>query len=233
MPRTRRGEALAKAGIYALSTLSLVACFGYMSLTHQYKVAALAPDIVVPQPQAQAPAAVDEPVQLAGPWLPLEVPELFDAVRELLAEDESLWQEPLLPRVLETKTEVPLDAEALAVEIERMRAMGVELPNTLAPEYMGSFHNTAYCCEVYPHICGGNGITASGTVPTPGLTCAADWNVLPPGTWLYIADVGLRRVEDSGSAVKNMHLDIAVDTHANALRWWGFGAHDVWVLAWA
>ncbi len=127
---------------------------------------------------------------------------------------------------------VPIDDTALQSEIARIAAMGYEIPTGMHPQYFGEFHSTAYCCEVYPHICGGNGITASGTVPTPGLTVATDWSVLPPGTWIYIADVGIRRVEDSGSAIISRRLDIAIDTHENALRWPGFGGHEVWVLAW-
>ncbi len=113
---------------------------------------------------------------------------------------------------------------------EDLAAAQQALSEGLSLEYIGEYKTTAYCCEVYPHICGGNGVTASGTVPTPGITCAADWNVLPPGTWLYIEDVGVRRVEDSGSAIKGNRLDIAIDTHENALRWSGMGTHRVWVL---
>ncbi len=119
---------------------------------------------------------------------------------------------------------------ALNEENAQLNNATVTLLDSLKLEYVGEYYATAYCCERYPHICGGNGVTASGTVPTPGITCAADWNVLPPGTWLYIEGVGLRRVEDSGSAIKGKRLDIAIDTHQNALRWAGQGSHHTWVL---
>ncbi len=119
---------------------------------------------------------------------------------------------------------------ALEEEKDRLETAQVSIMDAMTLNYQGEFYCTAYCCEAYPHICGGNGVTASGTVPTPGLTVAADWNVFPPGTWLYIEDVGLRRVEDSGSAIKQKRLDIAIDTHDNALRWGGLGNHHVWVL---
>lgn len=114
--------------------------------------------------------------------------------------------------------------------IEGLETQNLQLTDDVVMEYSGEFKTTAYCCEVYPHICGGNGVTASGTKPTPGLTAAADWSVFEPGTWLYIEDVGVRRVEDSGSAIKGSRLDVAVDTHENALRWKGYGTHRVWVL---
>lgn len=53
-------------------------------------------------------------------------------------------------------------------------------PLKLTP--LGEYLCTAYCCEQYPHICGGNGITASGTVPTPGVTAASDWGDIPAGS---------------------------------------------------
>lgn len=118
----------------------------------------------------------------------------------------------------------------ITAEKEAAETTRVELLESFGLTHVGEYYATAYCCEEYPHICGGNGVTASGTKPTPGITCAADWSVFPPGTWLYIEGVGMRRVEDSGSAIKGNRLDIAIDTHANALRWGGQGTHHVWVL---
>ena len=104
-----------------------------------------------------------------------------------------------------------------------------------APEgmqYMGAFMCTAYCCERYPHICGtGDGITATGTEATPGRTVAADWSVLPPGSTVYIVGVGVRVVEDSGSAVTGKQLDVAVALHSEALAWAGYGPHDVYLIS--
>ncbi|MDL2219986.1 3D domain-containing protein, partial [Ruminococcaceae bacterium OttesenSCG-928-O06] len=138
-----------------------------------------------------------------------------------------------LPADGEWETAIAPDWDALRAEADRILAeFGLEVTVSERPEFYGAYHATAYCCEEYPHICGGNGVTASGTVPRQGLTCASDWAELPPGTWLYIEGVGIRRVEDSGSAILGKRLDIAVDTHDNALRWAGFGSHDVWVLSW-
>ncbi len=99
-------------------------------------------------------------------------------------------------------------------------------------EYLGQFMCTAYCVEPYNHICGtGDGITATGTEATPGRTVAADWSILPPGSVVYIVGVGVRTVEDKGSAVQGKQLDVAVALHSEALVWAGYGPHDVYLIA--
>ena len=98
-------------------------------------------------------------------------------------------------------------------------------------EYLGQFMCTAYCVEPYDHICGtGDGITATGTEATPGRTVAADWDVLPPGSTVYIVGVGVRTVEDKGSAVTGKQLDVAVALHSEALTWPAYGPHDVYLI---
>ncbi len=161
--------------------------------------------------------------------------ELMAAQQEQLAKEQALatqvegLEEQLAAARRQNRT-LEGEKDSLEKDKERMENAELSIMDAMTLSYQGEFYATSYCCEVYPHICGGNGVTASGTVPTPGLTCAADWSVFPPGTWLYIEGVGLRRVEDSGSAIKQKRLDIAVDTHANALRWPGQGYHHVWVL---
>ena len=119
------------------------------------------------------------------------------------------------------------NADHLAAELAA-RAL---LPEGMAePVPLGDYLVTAYCVEEYPHICGGNGVTATGTKPTPGITAAADWGQLPPGSVIYIAGVGIRVIEDSGSAVTGNVLDVAVATHTEALSWPGYGHHEVWLL---
>lgn len=98
--------------------------------------------------------------------------------------------------------------------------------------YAGEFMCTAYCTEKYKHICGeGKGITASGAPVTAGVTVAADTSRFSFGTVLYIEGVGYRTVQDKGGAIKGNRLDVAVDTHANALKWSGYGKHRVWVVS--
>ncbi len=158
----------------------------------------------------------------------LENDEMLDLQQDALMREEALSTEVQeLERELLQATEENVD---LSLENEDLNNATFSLLDSFELVYMGEFYATSYCAEEYPHICGGNGITASGTKPTPGITVASDWDVLAPGTWIYIEDVGLRRVEDSGSAILGNRLDVIVDTHENALRWPLQGEHKVWVL---
>lgn len=81
---------------------------------------------------------------------------------------------------------------------------------------------TYYCCEQYDHICGnGEGITASGTEITPGRTVAVDTGMIPFGSTVWVVfDDGTTQeyiAEDVGSAIKGGRIDIAVETHQEAL----------------
>jgi 3D (Asp-Asp-Asp) domain-containing protein len=57
--------------------------------------------------------------------------------------------------------------------------------------------------------------TSSGTIPTAGRTVAADTDILPYGTEIYIEGIGWRVVEDTGSAIKGGILDVYVDSLAD------------------
>lgn len=96
--------------------------------------------------------------------------------------------------------------------------------------YMGNFKLTHYCAETYEHICGtGTGLTATGTEVTVGRTVAVDPNIIPYGTQIYIEGYGWFVAEDCGGAVKDKQIDIAVETHADAL-FMGVRHGGVWVL---
>lgn len=99
-------------------------------------------------------------------------------------------------------------------------------------EYVGEFMATAYCTEKYEHICGeGHGITKSGQPVQAGVTVAADPSILPLGTVIYIEGVGIRIVQDTGGAIKGNRIDVAIDTHENALKWTGYGTHAVYIIS--
>lgn len=106
------------------------------------------------------------------------------------------------------------------------------LDGKLLVEDAGDFLCTAYCTEKREHICGtGTGITASGAPVEADVTVAADPDVFPFGTVLYIEDVGVRIVQDKGAGIQGKHLDIAVSgSHEDALSWQGYGTHRVWII---
>lgn len=62
------------------------------------------------------------------------------------------------------------------------------------------------------------GITSSGKVAIKG-TIAADINIFPYGTIMYIPDYGWGQVEDIGSAIKGYHIDLYFNSHQSALEW--------------
>lgn len=84
---------------------------------------------------------------------------------------------------------------------------------------IGQFEVVAYCTEQYPHICGGNAYTYTGTPVQAGLTVAVDPDVIPLGSWLYIEDVGWRQAQDTGGAIQGRRIDMAVEMHGEALEW--------------
>lgn len=120
------------------------------------------------------------------------------------------------------------DEETISALQDRLDSMA---DGKIYLEEAGTFMCTAYCTERYQHICGeGHGITASGQPIQADVTVAADQTLLPYGTVIYIEDVGIRIVQDRGAGVQGNHLDVAVDTHENALAWSGYGEHRVWII---
>lgn len=85
---------------------------------------------------------------------------------------------------------------------------------------------TAYCsCE---KCCGkSDGITASGTIATPGRTVAVDTNNIPYGTTVEIDGFGTYVAEDCGGAIKGNQIDIYFENHEDALD---FGKKELKVI---
>lgn len=76
---------------------------------------------------------------------------------------------------------------------------------------------SAYCSCV--ECCGkSDGITASGKVATEGRTIAADTDMYPIGTLLYLEGIGFRTVEDRGGAIQGNKLDLFFASHKDALE---------------
>ena len=143
-----------------------------------------------------------------------------------------------------------LDAEAMQAEIDELRYQNTKQAAQLLDQerqieilelvlehseepaptetYLGEFEITYYCpCT---SCCGKtDGITASGTLAQEGITVAADWDILPLGSKIYIEGIGYRTVEDKGGAIVGQSLDVFVNSHAEALE---LGRHmaDVWIV---
>jgi len=98
--------------------------------------------------------------------------------------------------------------------------------------FVGTFKITHYCaCSI---CCGpyASGKTATGKQVAEGMV-AADWNVFPPGTVIYIKrgdSVVQKVVEDRGGGVNGNHIDVYVPTHEGALQLGTYTA-DVYVAA--
>ena len=105
-----------------------------------------------------------------------------------------------------------------------------------------SMNATAYClckkccgkAETHPPY----GVTASGYRINPGTNekvIAVDTSVIPLGTKVYVEGLngansyGYAIAADTGSAIKNMKIDLYMDSHAEALRW-GFKKVNVYLL---
>ena len=146
-----------------------------------------------------------------------------DEINELKTENGILSTS--LEQCQETVYNLCQENDMLKAKIDELHESKTEI---LTYEYIGEYTITAYCCEKYPHICGG-GNTATGVPPTPNLTCAVcDLETLPYGTLIYIEDVGIRIVQDTGNFHSNK-IDIALAKHEDAVKW-KTGKHKVWII---
>jgi len=70
--------------------------------------------------------------------------------------------------------------------------------------------------------------TALGTEVKPGVV-AVDPRVIPLRSWVWVEGYGLHRAEDTGGAIKGHKIDIAHNTHKEALAH-GRTERQVWVF---
>ena len=64
----------------------------------------------------------------------------------------------------------------------------------------------------------GDGVTATGTVPSRGRTIAVDPRQIPYGSRVYINETGPYIAEDTGGAIRGKRLDIYFGDGAEAYR---------------
>ena len=82
---------------------------------------------------------------------------------------------------------------------------------------------THYCSELRKHICGtGDGITASGRRVTPYVSVAVDPTVIPLDADVLVdygdGEIHYYRSDDTGAWINGKHIDLAVETHDEALQ---------------
>lgn len=101
-------------------------------------------------------------------------------------------------------------------------------------EYVGEYKITAYTAGYestgktpeHPLY----GVTATGVMVQENHTVASDWDIHPPGTFLYIEGFDtMFKVEDRGGGVRGKHLDVYIEDLDEAL-WWGVRNRRVYVL---
>lgn len=152
-------------------------------------------------------------------------------------DDKSETPEVKIEEDIEVSTETKISNDVSDVESSITEESSIQFEEKNAsdeyieepePEYisLGEFRLTAYCpCEICCDECAynrpvdeyGNTIvyTASGKIAQEGYTIAADPDVLPYGTIVYI-DGHEYEVQDCGGAITNNSIDIYFDTHEAA-----------------
>lgn len=149
---------------------------------------------------------------------------LIDTQNKLIESQENLYiEEERCEKLNEKINSIITELEEANKTIQELKSDEYELV------YVGDFKITYYCDGRYPHICGGNGVTASGKPTEVGVTAAADWSMLPNGSIIYIEGVGFREVQDVGGGVNGKHIDVLVQKHQEALDL-GINYEGVWLL---
>ena len=142
---------------------------------------------------------------------PLEPTTLVAAQQAIVAEHEPILDEQAeVPAALAAAAPTQGENEPEAVEAEEHDWFQIEATAYCACEK---------CCDQW-EINRPNGIvyTANGAVAQMGVTIAADWDVFPPGTVLYIEGLGERIVQDRGGAINDYDIDVYFSDHQAALE---------------
>ena len=137
----------------------------------------------------------------------IETKEYYDKIDELQTEIALINNDN---NILRSKIEVlELDTQLLNDEIEDLKDFRDILSKS---SYIGDFEVTYYTANFestgktpeHPEY----GITKSGEPVKEDYTISADWTVLPKNSVVYIENVGVRVVKDTGSAIVDKKIDV-------------------------
>lgn len=160
----------------------------------------------------------------------LEVKETYDRIGELQTEIALIENDN---NILRSKIEIlELDKQLLNDEIEDLKDFRDVLSKS---NYIGDFEITYYTANF--ESTGKNpgdkfyGITRSGEPVKEDYTISADWTVLSKNSVVYVENVGVRVVQDTGSAIIDKKIDVYESDLETALS---NGRHmaAVYVIEW-
>ena len=158
----------------------------------------------------------------------------YTASKEIIETDETVLNDQDENQNIEKteeKVETKKEDTEKNINYKTYRDLAEDNPPT---EYSKKLEATATAYCLCKKCCGkspsspGYGYTASGIKIVPGTgmkAIAVDPNVIPLGTNVYIEglygawDYGYTVAADTGSAIKNMKIDLYMDTHEECLAW--------------
>lgn len=201
--RERQGCAMTMALLVGCALIWFLVAYGVFKLGSM-AIEAMIPDADAVEVTAPTTEPTTEPTTVVG-----EVSKVDGEIENTL----SIPAEPTpeLPRP--TIGEVDAEAEENRLIEEALLARAHKIEDCLI---------TYYCCEKHPHICGtGDGLTALGGEVLAGVSCAVPPGI-PLGSTIMIdwgdGELEYRRADDRGGGVKGNHIDLAVQTHREALE---------------
>lgn len=156
--------------------------------------------------------------------------EAYNTVDELQTEIALIENDN---NILRNKIEIlEVDKQLLNDEIEELKDFRDVLSKS---SYIGDFEITYYTANF--ESTGKNpgdkfyGITKSGEPVKEDYTISADWSILPKNSVVYVENVGVRVVQDTGSAIIDKKIDVYEPDLATALK---NGRHmaGVYVIEW-
>lgn len=154
--------------------------------------------------------------------------DTFQEIRETLKEKEMYLPEKKFNKLLERKQYISSDQiEGPKTLEEAINLEQYPKKKVIATGYTAGVESTGKSPE-HPQY----GITYSGVKVKRDLysTIAADLNVFPLGTILYIPDYGYGVVADIGGAIKGNKIDLYFDTVEDVYNQWGKREVEVYII---